>query len=70
MGNFLRQLNQEHGNSPTLDLQLWSLHESKLGPLHMGHSCLVGFLCGAPGSGTRIYPWYIIGFFEPITVLY
>lgn len=66
MGNFLRQLNQKHGNSWTQDLQLWSMHETKLDPLHMGHSCVVVSVCGVPSNRTRIYPCYVTGILESI----
>ena len=47
------------GSAWTLDLELGSLHGTKLGPLHVDISFVALSVCGIPGSGTRIYLGYM-----------
>lgn len=57
----------------TADLRKWEFryseptagtqHGTELGPLYMGKSCVTLPVCGALGSGIRIYPWYMNFFF-------
>lgn len=45
------------GSSWTLDQELGSLHETKVGPLLVGSSWVAWSVWGASGSGTRTSAW-------------
>ena len=50
---------QTESEAKSYNYPVGCLHGIKLGPLNVGDSCVFHSLCGMPGSGARIYSWFM-----------